>query len=70
MFLVVLMSDSKGYTVDRVCYERVFSVGSYESVRIRLEASVDPGKSPGDVVRGLASEVAEIYAGKDEGSEF
>jgi hypothetical protein len=54
-----------GYKVDRVCYERVFNVGCYESVRIRLEATVDPGIEPGDVVRGLAEEVANIYAGVD-----
>lgn len=59
----------KSYTVDRVCYERVFNTGSFESVRIRLEASVDPGQITGDVVRGLASEVIDIYAGRDIGSD-
>jgi hypothetical protein len=39
--------SKKPYTVDRVCYERVFSVGSFESVRIRLEASVGPGVENG-----------------------
>jgi hypothetical protein len=58
-------SMKKSYTVDRVCYERVFSLGSFESVRIRLEASVDPGISAGAAVRGLASDVANIYAGND-----
>jgi hypothetical protein len=57
---------SKGeYKVDRVCYERVFNIGCYESVRIRLEAGVDPGVEPGDVVRGLAEDVVNIYAGAD-----
>jgi hypothetical protein len=55
----------KGYVVDRVCYERVFNVGVYESVRIRLEASVGEGTEPGAVVRGLAQEVADIYSGAD-----
>jgi hypothetical protein len=57
--------SGKPYTVNLVCYERVFSVGNFESVRIRLEASVDPGASTGEVVRGLAGEVADIYAGRD-----
>jgi hypothetical protein len=54
-----------GYKVDRVCYERVFNIGGYESIRIRLEAPVEPGVEPGDVVRGLAGDVAAIYAGVD-----
>jgi hypothetical protein len=61
----MIWMNKKPYDVDRVCYERVFSVGSYESVRIRLEASVDPGVDTGSVVRGLADEVVNIYAGQD-----
>jgi hypothetical protein len=57
--------SGEGYTVDRVCYERVFSVGNYENVRIRLEASVDPGVSSGEVVRKLAAEAVDIYSGRD-----
>jgi hypothetical protein len=53
----------RAYKVDRVCYERVFNVGGYESIRIRLEAPVSADVDPGDVVRGLASDVANIYAG-------
>jgi hypothetical protein len=51
--------------VDRACYERVFNLGDYESIRIRLEAPVESGVEPGDVVRGLARDVASIYAGTD-----
>jgi hypothetical protein len=65
LFLGAILMSEKLYKVDRVCYERVFSVGSFESVRIRLEASVDPGVGSGEVVRGLAAEVADIYAGRD-----
>jgi hypothetical protein len=57
------MSD-KVYSVDRVCYERVFNVGGYESIRIRLEAPVDSGVDPGVVVHGLAQDVVDIYAGQ------
>jgi hypothetical protein len=56
---------AKEYEVDRACYERVFNLGTYESIRIRLEAPVLPGVEPGDVVRGLAQDVADIYAGTD-----
>jgi hypothetical protein len=56
---------SSGYTVDRVGYERVFNLGGFESVRVRLEASVDSGVNPGEVVRGLAEEVVNIYTGQD-----
>jgi hypothetical protein len=65
LFLGVILASKKPYTVDRVCYERVFNVGGFESVRIRLEASVDPGVETGVVIRGLAAEVADIYAGRD-----
>jgi hypothetical protein len=60
------MASEKGYVVDRVCVERVFAMPQqFESLRLRLESSVSPGTSPGDVARALEAEIVAIRNGTD-----
>jgi hypothetical protein len=57
-------SSEKGYVVDRVCVERVFTLPvQFETFRIRLEAQVLPGQETGDVVRALDKEIVDIRNG-------
>jgi hypothetical protein len=58
----MINAGGKGYTVKTVKYERLFSIGAYENIRIGLEASVDPGQDPADVVRALANQVVEMVS--------
>jgi hypothetical protein len=59
-------ASEKGYTVDRVAVERVFSMPiPFESFRVRLEATVGPTVAAGDVVRALDAEIVAIRNGTD-----
>ena len=54
-----------GYRVDRVHVERVFSLGAFETLRLRLEAEVFEGSKAGDVARALDAEIVAIRNGSD-----
>jgi hypothetical protein len=46
-----------------VTYGRTFNLGSFESLRVDMKASVDEGEDPQDAVSKLAAEV-HLYKAK------
>ena len=52
--------------IDRVCFERVVpGADRYESLRIRLEASISPDENSGDAVRALDRQISDLLTGAD-----
>ena len=43
--------------VDRVSFRRVYNLGNYETIAIEMEAVVEEGEKPVEVLRALSREV-------------